>query len=243
MKHNFFLAVLLLGLINSCSPKLKTVILNERPTLAYDNEVFVVNINEQLPKGVKVVGKLAIKDSGFTTKCTYEMVLEQAKLEARTNGANIVKIIEHKTPSALGSSCHRLKVVFYYLKDTTGLANIEEEPILEGIDYAILHVYRYSGMGPMVGYNLQLGDSTICRVKNSFKEVIQIKKDGLNTLWAKTESKVQVPIDVVFGKSYYLRCGIKMGALVGRPTLELVDYQTGKAEFENFEAKNSTNEQ
>jgi hypothetical protein len=52
-----------------------------------------------------------------------------------------------------------------------------------------------------------------------------------------------VPIDVVFGKSYYLRCGIKMGALVGRPTLELVDYQTGKAEFENFEAKNSTNEQ
>jgi len=35
-----------------------------------------------------------------------------------------------------------------------------------------------------------------------------------------------------------LRCGISMGAFVGRPRLELIDSKTGKAEFESFKAKN-----
>ena len=90
----------------------------------------------------------------------------------------------------------------------------------------------------MVGYDLHLGDSTICRVKNNFKTTLYIKKDGLNTLWAKTETKSEVPIDVKMGKTYYLRCGITMGAFVGRPKLELIDSRTGKAEFQSFKAKN-----
>lgn len=53
----------------------------------------------------------------------------------------------------------------------------------------------------------------------------------MNTLWAKTESKVEVPVDFEYGREYYLRCGVKMGAFVGRPTLELVDHTTGKLEF------------
>ena len=65
-----------------------------------------------------------------------------------------------------------------------------------------------------------------------------IKKDGLNTLWAKTEAKSQVPIDIKLGKTYYLRCGIAMGAFVGQPKLELVDSKAGKPEFESFKAKN-----
>lgn len=90
---------------------------------------------------------------------------------------------------------------------------------------------------PLVKFNLYLGDTVICKVRNNFKTTVHIKKDGLNTLWAKTESKSEVPIDIEFGKTYYLRCEVTMGALVGRPKLELVDNKTGKLEFESFKAK------
>jgi len=105
------------------------------------------------------------------------------------------------------------------------------------VDYAILNVYRYSGVGAFVGYDLYLNDSVICRVKNNFKTTIHIRKDGLSTLWAKTESKTQVPIDLKPGKEYFLRCGMTMGVFVGHPSLDLVDRKTGKAEFESFKAK------
>jgi hypothetical protein len=59
----------------------------------------------------------------------------------------------------------------------------------------------------------------------------------LNSLIAKTESKVELPIDVVFGKEYFLRCSVKIGLMMGRPIMEFVSYQNGKAEFEAFNAK------
>lgn len=242
MKPSLFLVLTFTVIFNACSPKLRSVIVEKRQPLAYDSEVFVLNPQDPIPADAKVIGNLSIGDTGFTTKCTYEMVLEQARLQARENGANVVRIVEHKRPNALGSSCHRLKVVFYSVVDTSDLANNYEEPVLADVDYALLYVYRYSGTGSFVGYDLHLGDSTLLRVKNSFKDVIRIKKEGLNMLWSKTESKAEVPVDIVYGKSYYLRCGIKMGAFVGRPTLELVDYRTGKAEYDSFDSKNTSEE-
>lgn len=110
-------------------------------------------------------------------------------------------------------------------------------PILD-VDYAVLYVYRYGGYGSAVSYDLYLGDSVICRVSNNFKKEIHLKKDGMNSLWAQTESKKEIPINMKYGHQYYLRCGIETGVFVGRPTFELVDYQTGKAEYDAFNAKN-----
>jgi len=106
-------------------------------------------------------------------------------------------------------------------------------------DYALLHVYRFRGAGSLINYDLKLGDSTVCRIRNNFKTTLKIKKEGLNVIWAKTETKKELPIDVVHGKQYYLRCGIGIGAFVGRPTLEFVDYNTGRQEFESFDAKHT----
>jgi len=38
-----------------------------------------------------------------------------------------------------------------------------------------------------------------------------------------------------------VRCGIDMGAFVGRPSLELVDSSTGKAEFTAMEKRKQKN--
>lgn len=99
-------------------------------------------------------------------------------------------------------------------------------------------MYRFSGVGPAVSYDLHLGDEVVCRVKNNFKKSIQIKTTGAVTIWAKTEAKSEIPVTIEPGHTYYVRCSVTMGAFVGHPLLELVDYQTGKSEFETFNAKN-----
>jgi hypothetical protein len=113
----------------------------------------------------------------------------------------------------------------------------EIDSALIGADYAIINVYRTGGQGALISYDLHLGDSTICRVTNKFCESIKINKDGLNSLWAKTEAKSEVPIDVEFGKVYYVRCSISMGAFVGRPKVEIVDNSTGKREYNAIQQK------
>jgi hypothetical protein len=59
----------------------------------------------------------------------------------------------------------------------------------------------------------------------------------MNTLWAKTESKVEIPVDIEFGKEYYLRCGMGMGIMVGRPMLQLVDRGQGKLQYNSIKNK------
>lgn len=222
---------------SSCSPKISTSLSKSYPPLDYKQEVLVIGLDQAVPENSEVLGQVKIGDTGFSTNCDYDIVIDKAKLEARKAGGNAIKIIEHTPPSAMGSSCHRIIAKILKVDNIENYTPKVEQEVLLDVDYAILNVYRYSGAGALVSYNLYLGDSVICRVKNNFKTTLHIKKDGLNSLWAKTEAKSEVPIDVKMGKTYYLRCGITMGAFVGHPKLELIDSKTGKAEFESIKAK------
>jgi hypothetical protein len=238
MRKRYALLIMpVLFLFSSCNPKITTTISTSYSPLDYKKEVFVFGLNQPDPDNSQVLGQVKIGDTGFSTNCDYEVVIENAKLEARKVGGNAIKIIEHKLPNPLGSTCHRITAKILKVDNIEKIVHKEEEIILD-MDYAILNVYRLKGPGSLVSYDLYLGDSLLCRVKNNYKTTIRIKKDGLNTLWAKTESKSEVPIDIKMGKTYYLRCGIKMGVLVGRPSLFMVDSYTGASEFETFKAKN-----
>lgn len=231
------LLVAVLIIYSSCSPKISTSIRSSYPPLDYKEDVVVMGLNQAEPELAELIGYVKITDTGFTANCGYDLVIEKAKLEARKVGGNAIKIIEHMPPS-FGSSCHRIVAKILKVEDIANIMAETEDEILLDVDYAILNVYRYGGAGSLVGYDLYLGDSILCRVKNNFKTTLHIKKDGLNTLWAKTEAKSEVPINVKMGKTYYLRCGVAMGAFIGHPRLELVDGKTGKAEFDSFKAKN-----
>jgi len=237
-KFHGLLIISTMILLSSCNPKISTSISRSYPPLDYKQEVVVIGLDQSEPDNSEILGQLKIGDTGFSTKCGYDIVIDKAKLEARKAGGNAIKIIEHTPPSAMGSTCHRITAKILKVENIENYTPKVEEEVLLDVDYAILNVYRYSGAGALVSYDLYLGDSVICRVKNNFKTTIHIKKDGLNSLWARTEAKSEVPIDVKMGKTYYLRCGITMGAFVGHPKLELIDSKTGKSEFESFKAKN-----
>ncbi|MGV3539726.1 MAG: hypothetical protein ACO1OQ_07945 [Rufibacter sp.] len=223
----------------SCAPKVRTSISQKYAPLNYKEEVRVFGLEENAPLSAEQIGTVKITDNGFSVNCGYEQVVEQAKAEARMAGGNAIKITEHRTPNALSSTCHRISAIILKVGNLAAVAAAPApvDAALLNADYALLHVYRLGGLGPLVSYDLYLGDSVICRVKNNWKQTIKIKKDGLNTLWAKTESKREIPVNIKLGQEYYVRCAVGVGAFVGRPQLELVGSASGKAEFQSIKEK------
>jgi hypothetical protein len=148
-------------------------------------------------------------------------VIEKAKTESRKVGGNALKITQHKTPD-FWSSCHRITAEVLKIEGLDNYIAVAEAANIDSvlIDAAIINVYRTAELGVLVNYDLYLNDSIICRVTSNFCESIKINKSGLISILAKTESKTEIPIDIEFGKTYYVRCGIKMGAFVGSPPLK-----------------------
>jgi len=235
MKKLHVFAVILFTLITACSPKITTNLYQTKTPLAPTETVAVISLSEAIPENAEELGEIKIGDTGFSTNCTWEAVIKKAQEEARKVGGNAIKIIEHIPPSVLGSSCHRIKALILKV-DNAEQFRSEEEPVTNA-DFATLKIYRFSGAGSLVNYDLHLGDSIICRIQNNSKMSIEIKDYGQKIIWAKTESKTELPIEIQAGKTYYIRCGITMGFFVGHPSIQLVDYMTGKNEFESIRPK------
>ncbi|MFN5324508.1 MAG: hypothetical protein ACK5C5_06295 [Bacteroidota bacterium] len=97
---------------------------------------------------------------------------------------------------------------------------------------ATLFIYRPGAfIGAAVGYDLYKGDKVICRVRNNSKYQINIDEEGVIELWAKTEKKKTIQIFIEPGQSYYLKCGIVMGAFVGRPEMTIVSKEQGESDI------------
>ena len=101
-----------LVLMVGCSPKITSNFINTQPELAIDEKVALLDLDHALPDSVVKVGDLRYQDSMFSTDCGFNSLMNQARMEARKNGANIVKVIDKKKPD-LWSSCYRLKIELY----------------------------------------------------------------------------------------------------------------------------------
>jgi hypothetical protein len=100
---------------------------------------------------------------------------------------------------------------------------------------ALIHIYRPGRMaGAMIGYDVYLDENPVWRAKNGSRTTIRLTTGGAHTVMAKTEVRREVTLDVVLGCEYYIRCGMKMGAVVGRPDLQQVDAAIGKTEFDKI---------
>lgn len=118
MKLLFYITLFCFSL-QSCAPK-AIVSLSSVQAPIKDYEGFVVfEEGEPIASSAEEIGYIKIGDAVLTVNCNYETVLDLATTEARKMGANSLKIIEHKFPNAMGSSCHRIKAIAYHIEDIT----------------------------------------------------------------------------------------------------------------------------
>jgi len=228
-------------MVHSCSPKITSSFVNSLPPLDYQEEVVVIPENGEVPPDLVEIGTIKVGDTGFTVDCDYETVLNALKLEARKHGGNVVKITSHQLPGYMGSSCHRLSGTVYRAEDPSSLAELvipEEEK--SDNPFAELYIYRPTSTGFMVSYDLYLDDSVIYRVGSRSRTKVRIFKEGNATLWAKTESKATLPIDLEHGREYYIQCDLGIGIMVGRPILNLVPPAAGRKAYAEMKREPDT---
>jgi hypothetical protein len=205
------------------------------------NEILILGEGDKAPTAT-AIGKVKIVDKGFKIVCDYETTMRQAREKALDMGGNVIKITKLKQPGFV-SSCWQLWGDVYKVDDMSKLLeqNVPDENMPTDADYALLYVFRpNSGYGGLISYNLHLDDSIIYRVTNNTAQVFKIYKEGNTKLWARTEARDEVELDVKHGESYYLQCGVSMGMLAGRPSLTLVSKNIGRYEYAKVSQTKST---
>ncbi|ASZ10746.1 DUF2846 domain-containing protein [Chitinophaga pendula] len=212
------------------------------------SNILILKMEDVVPSGAQLLGNIKVTDKGFKIKCSYDQTIAAAKEKARKKGANLIKITELKTPD-MWSTCYRLWADVYKLDDLASvnvssqhrIDSIVSTLIPENADYALLYVYRpSSSMGVVVQYNLHVEDSVVCRIKSGSKFIVKLTNKGNTKLWARTEGRDEVQLNIQPGKVYFLKCGVNMGAFVGRPSLALVGASPGLEEFNKIKDTRKT---
>ncbi|WP_018628021.1 DUF2846 domain-containing protein [Niabella aurantiaca] len=207
------------------------------------NEILVFEVNKKIPATAKTIGQFKIGDKGFTTDCQYQRVIEKAQEKARKAGGNAIQITELKEPD-IWSSCYRIRGNILFIEDIDSLSQVTAAVVstpVPGSDtatYATIYFYRPKNFtGSAIGYNINLDDSVVWRAVNNSRYEIRVYKEGKQKIWAKTEAKAIIPLSIQFGRSYYIKCSIAMGMWVGQPSLDLIDPEQGRPEYERVSSR------
>ena len=125
MKLKFIVLLFSCFMIFSCAPSIYTNISIPKPALSENQNIAVYDEKDISPPNSKVLGIVVLGDSGFTTNCDFETMIEIAKSESRKAGGNAIKIIKHILPNFFGSSCHRIEANILEIseKNSIDLAN------------------------------------------------------------------------------------------------------------------------
>ena len=112
---------------------------------------------------------------------------------------------------------------------------LSESEVQEDTNSIYLYIYRPKKFkGIAIQYELDLNDlndSTVAYIRNNSFKRIKLKKAGEYQISAKTESVNVIKANFEAGKSYYLRCTVKYGVIVGLPKFEFVEAQIAENEI------------
>lgn len=112
---------------------------------------------------------------------------------------------------------------------TLGPIYQKTDQIPDGV--GLVYIYRpNSFVGGGVSYDVRVGNTVITTLyKGGYFPYFA--KPGELELWAKTEAKSAVTLDVRAGKIYYVKGTVGVGFIVGRPHLMVVPESVGETEI------------
>ncbi len=93
---------------------------------------------------------------------------------------------------------------------------------------SMLYVYRPSSfVGAGISYDIHTNGNNKDEILGTLRNGGFIEKEIIPTerieIWAKTESKASVSLDIKPNETYCVKGGVEMGLLVGRPNLGIID--------------------
>ena len=106
---------------SGCSTQLEIQIVGRpdwqpRAVLPADCALTVYEITEVPDRECTEIGDVFVGDTGSTTDCGLERVIDTVRSEACNYGADAAQIVAHHEPSFFGSTCHQVRARFLSCK-------------------------------------------------------------------------------------------------------------------------------
>ena len=205
-------------------------------------EVIVLPLKMAPPAGAKKTGTIKAGNNATASHCDYEEVVNDAKEQAKKMGGNLVKITQ-LIPPAFISKCYKIQADVYFadpLPNYKITDNTENNAPRIIANYATLYFYRLKDTTLLLesSYSIHLNDdSVICRVKSKSRDSVRIYKEGPITLWARSEQRTELKLNVKLNEAYYIRCGLVKGEIKMIPVLQLISNEEGCKEFETHKKR------
>ncbi len=133
MKRNQFVAFILTVFLASCSPRVVTQITKRYPPIVKPDSVKVFEIGQKVPNDAQVLGRVDVKNGGFTTQGHYNDVVRLAKNEVAKAGGNGLMLTGHSLPGASGSSGHQISGMMLLLNKDKANSDSLRKDLFKGL--------------------------------------------------------------------------------------------------------------
>lgn len=216
----------------ACTPKLTTRIEQSYPTLHYMEDVLVLNKTDDVPREAEFLGSVITEVEDHTRFCSLESILYLIEMEARKVGGNVIQIKKHKTPFQHESNCHAITADILKVDDTEALKeSLFANDELRNADFALYHLYHEANPEDLLfDYDVYLGDSVLFDFKKDWKKTIKITEEGNHAFFVQGLSE-SFELKTEFGNEYYIRFGFGGRGNYGLHTIEIVDTEIGRIEY------------
>lgn len=197
---------------------------------------FIFKPQEKIPFDAVILSQnIKSKQNLFYDECGFENAMNDIKLKAVNIGGNAVRIIKYKATNGLGNGRFNITAEAIYIKDID-FAFQKKQVTENGVDSncSQINIFRYKG-AILDNFDLYLNDSIICRVKSNTNKRIKICKLGNYKITLKDRTDSILINISEFGNEYYIRAGMNIGVLSNSPTLNLLNNELGKLEYELFD--------
>lgn len=239
----YLLFILSAFLMLGCAHSIRTRLTNPEkkyPPLEAQTEIFLLDMEDNIPSDSEPIGEIKIGDGGLAVDCGYEKAIQELINASKQVGANLIRIVEVKAPSPMGSSCYRLRATIFRNLNQESLEKMKEKiaeanksTLPPNCDYAMIYFYRpTSNIGYAIGYKVKDEQKNILgRLRNGEKFAYKIQKFGNQSFVAETEAQEIINLNIEKGKEYFVRCGIRAGTFIGRPFFVLIENRIGRREY------------
>ena len=209
---------------------------------AAQSRVFIIGTDKVTPANAKKLGSLTIGNNSTKLNCNYETAFPAAILKVKEMGGNLLKITKVDSPAFI-SSCYRFHADVLFVVDTTNFATAQSafekwfgiQIPEDTAHYALVYTYMLPNKQNIYGNYLVRSDiGNMGRMSDNTRYVTKVYKQGKLRIWAFTEKKGEIFIDVQAGQTYYIKCLAKPGSVTGVPGFMLMPTEKGKEEYNSI---------
>jgi len=208
------------------------------------DDVVVLHEYQSEPTNATYIGDIKHGYGALKMHCNCRTILQEAKEDAASKGANLIKITSFKLPGKL-NSCYRLKGEIFKVSDIAFYKNftkkwndsVQNSIVPTNAPYAMVYFFRRKEAASDLYYNVKMNDKVVYEASSNTIDSIKIYEEGNVELSASYLYKsTSATLDVKHGHSYFISCYADLEFVTWFPQMEILGPVYGLQQMRGVEA-------